>query len=421
MSRYIYLLLPLLFACQLTFSKQLLVCETCPITSIKEAIALADSGDVIVVKEGIYRERGLEINKPLSIIGENYPIIDGSIPVSLSDEDKNVGDAFRVFSDSVSIKGFKIRNIGHSYTNEYSAIYLFKSKHFTIVDNILENVFFGFLIQKSHHGVIKNNTISSVINDQLNLGNGIHLLHCSDILVEANQVSNLRDGIYFEFVSESTILGNQSHDNFRYGLHFMFSNNNVYSHNTFSNNGAGVAVMFSKFITMTKNTFKENWGTAAYGLLLKEINDAEIRDNVFEENTIAINTEGCSRINYTHNHFKRNGWAIKVVGACYANIFERNNFLYNAFDVSYNSKLNDNKFNNNYWSSYTGYDLNKDNIGDVPHSPIKLFSYIVNRTPETIVLLRSLFVDIINFSEKVSPVFTPENLVDEFPLMKVNE
>jgi len=47
-----------------------------------------------------------------------------------------------------------------------------------------------------------------------------------------------------------------------------------------------------------------------------------------------------------------------------------------------------------------------------------LFSYITNRSPEAIVLLRSLFVDIINFSEKVSPVFTPDNLMDPNPLMK---
>jgi len=43
---------------------------------------------------------------------------------------------------------------------------------------------------------------------------------------------------------------------------------------------------------------------------------------------------------------------------------------------------------------------------------------VVNRTPETIVLLRSLFMDIIDFSERVSPVFTPDNLKDAQPLMK---
>jgi nitrous oxidase accessory protein len=92
--------------------------------------------------------------------------------------------------------------------------------------------------------------------------------------------------------------------------------------------------------------------------------------------------------------------------------------LYNSFDLSYNSKINDNLFESNYWSNYAGYDLNHDNLGDIPYRPVKLFSYIVNRTPETIVLLRSLFIDIIDFSEKVSPIFTPDNLVDNTPQMK---
>ena len=60
-----------------------------------------------------------------------------------------------------------------------------------------------------------------------------------------------------------------------------------------------------------------------------------------------------------------------------------------------------------------------DGIGDVPHRPVKLFSYIVNRTPETLILLRSLFMDLIDFSERVSPVFTPDNLVDAKPKMRV--
>ena len=80
--------------------------------------------------------------------------------------------------------------------------------------------------------------------------------------------------------------------------------------------------------------------------------------------------------------------------------------------------MNDNVFRDNYWSGYTGYDLDKDEIGDVPYRPVNLFSYIVNKTPETIILMRSLFIDIIDFSEKVSPVFTPDNLLDVSPHMK---
>lgn len=198
----------------------------------------------------------------------------------------------------------------------------------------------------------------------------------------------------------------------------MFSNHDVYENNIFAKNGAGVAVMFSKFIDMRNNTFRENWGTASYGLLLKEINDAQIISNTFEDNTIGISIEGTNRVNYLHNDFIGNGWALRVRGAIYGNTFENNNFLYNSFDLSYNSNLNDNVFDKNHWSDYTGYDLNKDGIGDVPYRPVKLFSYIVNRTPEAIILLRSLFMDLIDFSEKVSPVFTPDNLADDHPKMR---
>lgn len=236
--------------------------------------------------------------------------------------------------------------------------------------------------------------------------------------MERNIVQHVRDGIYLEFSDDITIKNNLSSKNVRYGLHFMFSNDDVYENNIFEDNGAGVAVMFSKNIKMRDNTFRKNWGTSSYGLLLKEINDAEISGNIFEENTTGITIEGANRIDYEKNDFINNGWALKVRGACYTNTFKGNNFKYNSFDISYNSKLNDNLFDQNYWSSYTGYDLDKNGIGDVPYRPVKLFSYIVNRTPETIVLLRSLFMDIIDFSEKVSPVFTPDNLLDANPLMQ---
>ena len=141
-------------------------------------------------------------------------------------------------------------------------------------------------------------------------------------------MSGLRDGVYLEFVEESVVIGNNSHNNIRYGLHFMFSNHDNYYDNTFRENGAGVAVMFSKFIEMKRNHFVQNWGTASYGLLLKEIYDAEVEDNIFEENTVGIFLEGSTRINYTGNLFQQNGWAIKVSGGCYTNIFSKKRFYW---------------------------------------------------------------------------------------------
>lgn len=385
------------------------VCSSCEIKSIKEAVFLAKSGDTILVKKGVYKESSIIlINKELHLIGEGNPIVDGDHKETI----------FKIHSDNFSIEGFTIINVGQSYTKDYAAILVSRSKYFTIKNNTLKDVFFGILIEKSHYGIIENNIVNSDAVTEANSGNGIHLWHSSHMKINNNKVSGLRDGIYFEFVKNSTVTNNVSKENVRYGLHFMFSNHNEYHHNDFNNNGAGVAVMFSKYIRMHHNTFRYNWGTASYGLLLKEIYDAQIENNYFEQNTIGINVDGCTRIDYTNNHFVRNGWAVKFNGGCYKNIFEYNNFMHNAFDLSYNSKLNSNRFEANYWSEYTGYDLDKDGIGDVPHRPVKLFSYIVSKTPESLVLLRSLFVDVINFSEKVSPVFTPDNLVDTKPIMK---
>lgn len=386
--------------------KTLTVCSSCEIKTIRQAIDLASEGDEIRIKKGVYREYDLNITKKLKIIGESGVVIDG----------EKKGQIFWVNKvDGVELRDMKIINVGVSYTTDFSAVRMNKCKNF-VIDNLhLEKLFFGLYIAKSSHGLIQNNTISGDAKDEYNSGNGIHLWYSKNITIKNNQIEGARDGIYFEFADNCSIIDNLSQHNLRYGLHFMFSNHDDYIGNTFIDNGAGVAVMFSKYINMKNNTFLENWGASSYGLLLKEIYDAEIEKNTFRENTVGIQIEGSTRINYLQNNFENNGWAVKVSGAAYANNFKYNNFLNNSFDLSYNSNLNDNLFSENYWSEYTGYDLNRDGYGDVAHRPVKLFAYIANKTPEAIVLLRSLFVDIINFSEKVSPVFTPDNLVDAQP------
>jgi len=388
--------------------KAIEVCKACHVKSIQEGVNLASDHDTLLIKKGTYEEFNIVIDKPLTLLGEDYPVVDG----------KDKGEVLTITSDNVTIDGLFIINVGTSYTTDYAAIRVVKSKHFVIQNVVLERLFFGIYLEKAENGRIYNNKIKGDAVEEFNSGNGIQLWYCRNIEVAQNTVQHVRDGIYLEFSDHINIHNNTSSNNVRYGLHFMFSNDDIYEDNTFENNGAGVAVMFSKKIKMNRNTFRKNWGTSSYGLLLKEINDAEIRGNTFEANTTAITVEGTNRIDYKNNDFINNGWAIKVRGACYGNSFVNNNFLYNSFDVSYNSKLNDNVFQGNYWSSYTGYDLDNNGIGDVPYRPVKLFSYIVNRTPETIILLRSLFMDLIDFSEKVSPVFTPDNLVDTEPLMK---
>ncbi|SIN81914.1 nitrous oxide reductase family maturation protein NosD [Algoriphagus halophilus] len=408
MVHRIYFLILLIYLFSNAQAKTLNVCEQCQFKELITAIEQAQKGDTVLVKAGIYPSKAISITKSIVLIGEKGAILDG------------MADSYvlKLLADSITVSGFDLRNSGRSYTKDYAAIYTFGIADFQILNNQISESFFGILIEKSKNGLIQGNKVKGVAVQEDQSGNGIHLWHAQQVQVLKNEVSGMRDGIYLEFVDESRIAENYTHQNVRYGLHFMFSNHDEYLENVFQNNGAGVAVMFSKWIRMEANQFIDNWGTASYGLLLKEIYDGEVLNNTFQENTLGVYVDGSTRVNYIGNTFKQNGWAIKVSGGCYANKFSRNNFHGNSFDLSYNSKMNDNSFDGNFWGSYSGYDLDKDGVGDQPYRPVKLFSYIVNQTPETIVLLRSLFIDLINFSEKVSPSFTPDDLVDHSPSMK---
>jgi nitrous oxidase accessory protein len=238
------------------------------------------------------------------------------------------------------------------------------------------------------------------------------------MVVEDNDVQGHRDGIYFEFVTHSYILGNKSHNNIRYGLHFMFSNNDSYLENIFTENGAGVAVMYSHHVVMQKNTFDHNWGANSYGLLLKEISDAKIIKNHFKENTVGILMESTNRIEVLLNDFNNNGWALRIQASCNENTISCNNFNGNSFDVATNGTMMLNKFYHNYWDKYEGYDMDKNGFGDVPYHPVSMYSMVVEQNPNSVILLRSFMVNLLDKAEKAIPSLTPELLIDDQPFIR---
>lgn len=375
--------------------------------TIIPALKFAKHGDSVLVEKGFYKEGNIIIDKAIFFLGKDFPTIDG---------DRKF-EVLSIKSNNVTVKGFKIQHSGYATIDDPGGIKVYDSHHVTIIDNLVYDNFFGIYIQYSKNCVIKNNKIIAFGKEEQEIGNGIHCWKSDSLQIIGNYVSGNRDGIYFEFVTNSVIWRNISVHNIRYGLHFMFSNDDAYFSNIFENNGAGVAVMYTKNVVMMNNTFKDNWGDAAYGLLLKDISDATIFNNRFINNTSAIFMDGGNRIKVEKNTFKANGWGLKIQASCMDNIIENNNFLGNTFDVSTNSTLIQNRFIANYWDKYEGYDLNKDGIGDVPYRPLSLFSVIVERNPPAMLLFRSFMVSLLDKSEKILPSLTPENFIDNTPLI----
>ncbi len=377
------------------------------VRTVTEAIRVVARHGVVRVRAGVYIEPTLAIRQPLTLEGERGAILDGG----------GVREILVIGADSVTVRGMTFRNTGTSQVTDRAALRVVEAAGCLIEYNTFTNTLFGIYLQRASACLVRRNTLDGMAGSQTVTGNGLHLWSSRDIVLEDNVIRGHRDGIYFEFVTNSRVRRNLSTGSHRYGLHFMFSDSCRYEDNMFRANESGVAVMYSKRVHITGNTFERNRGSAAYGLLLKEITDSEVRGNQFIENSIALHLEGASRNAVVDNDFVRNGWAVRVLADAQENLLRGNAFAGNAFDVGTNSRRNYSTFTGNWWDRYAGYDLDHDGRGDVSHAPVRLFALLVEQSPAALVLTRSLLVDVLDIAERVMPALTPETLRDAAPLM----
>jgi nitrous oxidase accessory protein len=379
-----------------------------PVSSLGDALRAAQPGARVTVRAGVYREPTIVVTRPVTIIGEPGAVLDG-------EETRQI---MIVQADDVTIRGLEFRRVGTSHVEDRAAIKVQDSRNCTIENNRIDDAFFGIYLARVDQCRIAHNRLTARKGRESASGNGIHLWTSNHITIEANEITGHRDGIYLEFVHESDIRNNTSTANLRYGLHFMYSDDCRYVGNTFSRNGSGVAVMYTKRVAMIDNRFEDNWGSASYGLLLKEILEPELRGNRFVRNSTGLLLDGVTRLRADANQFIENGWAVKLLASAQDGRFTHNEFLGNSFDVATNSRETTTLFAGNYWDEYKGYDLDRDGTGDVPHRPVRLFSLLVADNEPLLITLRSPFVALLDIAERVLPSITPETLADASPAMR---
>ena len=373
------------------------------------ALGAAQRGDRIVLAAGRYAITApLVVSRTISLEGEGAAVIEGA----------GGHELLQVLADSVTIRGITFRHVETSYIDDRAAIRVIDGQGCIIEGNTFEGTFFGVYLQRAGGCRIANNAFDGQGKGESSSGNGIHLWNSSGTVIEYNTIRGHRDGIYLEFAHQVTVTGNRSAENFRYGLHFMFSDSCAYRKNELLHNGAGVAVMHSKQVSMSENRFEDARGAGAYGLLLREITSSELDHNTFAGNSTALLMDGASRVIVRENLFERNGWAVKLLASGEANRFEGNTFSGNSFDVTTNSSASHSTFDGNHWDRYRGYDLNRDGVGDVPFHPVRLFAVMVQQDEPALILLRSLLVDVLELAERVLPVLTPIALVDGHPRLE---
>src|SRR5690606_12967499 len=148
---------------------------------------------------------------------ENYPEIDG----------ENIHETLLVDHGDVIIKNVLFTSAGSSSFKDIAALKIKDATNVRIDNCRFENNFFGI------HTI--NTTEAASLNKRLTSGkvkgkpsaNGIHIWKSKFMTIQGNIIQGHRDAIYLEFVENSTITDNQCLQNKRYGLHFMFSHDNV--------------------------------------------------------------------------------------------------------------------------------------------------------------------------------------------------
>ena len=368
-------------------------------STIQEAINDNETlgGHTIFVEEGTYYEH-VFVDKSISLIGENRcnTILDGN----------ETGDVVDIFEEKVSVSGFRIQHgevgiwaagpIGTEYPMEINisnnlitsnglGLGLCFSHNSTISDNIIHNNSIGILLSECLGTVLRRNNLTR--NDQnLHVGSFVDFfVHNIDttntidgkpiyywvnqhdrqfpadagyvaavnsvgITVENLTLRNNGQGVLFANTTHSTIKNVKIY-NCNYGVALYSSNHNTIVGNIMSNGEEGIRLETSNNNVIVNNTMMNNTGYEYHAAGVHLIYHSQ--GNTIRGNTISGNYCGIRMTN-------SNG-----------SIIYHNNLVNNTYQVLWQPpklyNIWDNGFEGNYWSNYTGQDLNGDGIGDNPY------------------------------------------------------
>jgi nitrous oxidase accessory protein len=392
------------------------------IGEIGRLIAAASQGDTVEIGPGTYHEQ-IVIDKSITLVGRGRPIIDGG----------GVGhDIIEITAPDVTVRGFLIRNTGIDLDKENAAIRALAPRA-TVEDNILRDILFGVDLRSAPGSIIRGNTIGGKPLDIARRGDGIRLWRSDDTLVEGNTIHDGRDAILW-YSANVTIRGNRAF-NCRYGFHLMFSNNVRIEENELTHNSVGVYLMYSTVVEMHRNRLIANRGPSGYGIGFKEVDQFTVADNVIVGNRVGVYIDGSPFTDAKPGEFYRNTIAHNDTGFTFlpsvrGNMLWDNNFIDNIEQVRMAGRgdLRHNQFwredddagggeaRGNFWSDYTGYDQDRDGIGDWVHESLTLFENLLDREPKLRILLFSPAQQAIEFVGRALPAIRPEpKFVDELP------
>lgn len=385
--------------------------------SIMAAIDAASPGDTVVVPPGFYNEQ-LVIEKSITLIGEGMPVIDGG----------GLGNVVEIRAENVTFRGFIVQNTSMARSQEPTGI-LIVADGALIEDNIVRDVLYGIYLKGSHNHVIRGNTISSLVDFPPQLrGHGLYLWNTMHNVIEENIVHDAKDGIFLGFTYFTEIRRNEL-SGLRFGIHYMYADDNSIKENIITLSEAGAVIMYSRRVTVEGNVFSYASGASAFGMLLKDVDDLTIRANLIHHNRLGIVMEGAplqpeSFVRLEQNLIAYNQIALELSTTTDAE-FSGNNFTGNlrqvrptGGDISGKNTWSING-RGNYWDDYVGYDTDGDGIGDLPYRNEGTFESLIEKNEALRAFQYTFAQSTLDLTARWFPLYEAEpRITDPAPLMK---
>lgn len=388
-----------------------------PYRTIGAAIEAASPGDEIFVHAGTYRER-IEIGKPLILRGEPGAVVDAG----------GEGSVISVSRGPTEIRNLELRSGGDSLLTEDAGVKLKYAAGCVVEGNRIADTLFGILLNSSPRARIAGNHITGKDLIVPRRGDGIRLFDSGDSLVDDNVIERSRDLSIWQSNHVEVHRNVVRHS--RYGLHFMYCNDNLFEDNVFEDNQVGAAIMYSRRLTLRRNRFAHSRGPSAVGVLIKVGDDVIAEDNRIIDNTTGVFLEGVPNAEGATCAIRRNVVGGNDVGvemqpAVDDVLFTENAFVANRIQVKVRGYTDGHRNRwsaegrGNYWSDYVGFDADGDGVGDAPYRVEQFFEDLTERWPEVGVLRMSPVTMALEMAARAFPIGQPRlTMVDEHPLVR---
>ena len=396
----------------LFWSNLLFADEQIALPPLQPLIDAASKGETITPPPGIYAGPVI-IDAAITLDGQNRVTIDGG----------GKGSVIYLDTDGASIRNLRIINSGESHNDIDSAIQV-RGNFNVIKDNVIEDTLFGIDLGQAENNILRRNKISSKRNEVGMRGDAIRLWYSFNNKILDNEIVDSRDFVVW-YSNDNTIRGN-SVSGGRYSLHFMYSRYNLVENNRFFNNSTGIFLMYSDGLEIRNNYIASATGAAGVGIGFKETSDIIIENNQILYCATGLYIDVSPYDPDATNLMKNNLIAFNGIGVRFLNDWKGNQFIGNNFKgniaqvtVSGGGSANRNEWLGNYWDDYEGFDIDKDGTGDTPYELYAYADRLWMDVPSAQFFMGSIFLEVIDFLERLAPFSEPELLVrDQSPQLK---